>query len=57
MAVYAVIRPLSPLLVKRFADLATTTERLGRAMITVAVAGYTTSVLESADINAAGRSC
>jgi uncharacterized protein YbjT (DUF2867 family) len=55
MAVYAVIRPLSPLLVRRFPNLATTTERLGRAMINVAVAGYPTAVLESADINAAGR--
>jgi uncharacterized protein YbjT (DUF2867 family) len=53
MAVYAVIRPLSPLLVRRFPKLATTTERLGQAMINVAVAGYPTPVLESADINAA----
>jgi hypothetical protein len=54
MAVYAVIRPFSPLLVRRFPNLATTTERLGRAMIEVAVAGYPTPVLESVDINAAG---
>jgi hypothetical protein len=39
MAVYAVIRPFSALLVRRFPNLATTTERLGRAMIEVAVAG------------------
>jgi uncharacterized protein YbjT (DUF2867 family) len=54
MAIYAVIRPLSPLLVKRFPNLATTTERVGQAMINVAAAGYPTPVLESADINAAG---
>ena len=54
MAVYAVIRPFSPLLVRRFPNLATTTERLGRAMINVAAAGYPAPVLESADINAAG---
>jgi hypothetical protein len=38
MAVYAVIRPFFALLVRRFPNLATTTERLGRAMIEVAVA-------------------
>jgi uncharacterized protein YbjT (DUF2867 family) len=52
MAVYAVVRPLSPLLVRRFSHLATTTERVGRAMINVAATGYPTPVLESADINA-----
>jgi uncharacterized protein YbjT (DUF2867 family) len=53
MAIYAVIRPLSPLLVRRFPNLATTTERLGQAMINVAAIGYPSCVLESTDINAA----
>jgi hypothetical protein len=34
----------------RLPNLATTTERLGRAMINVAVPGYATAVLENADI-------
>jgi uncharacterized protein YbjT (DUF2867 family) len=55
MAIYAVIRPFSPLLVRRFPNLATTTERLGRAMINVAAVGYPRQVLETTDINAAGR--
>jgi uncharacterized protein YbjT (DUF2867 family) len=54
MAFYAVTRPLSPLLLKRFPNLATTTERLGQAMINVAAAGYPVPVLQSADINIAG---
>jgi uncharacterized protein YbjT (DUF2867 family) len=53
MAIYALIRPLSPTLVKVFPRLATTTERVGQAMINVSVAGYQTPVLESADINIA----
>ena len=52
--IYAVIRPLSSLLVRHFPNLATTTERLGQAMINVAAAGYPASALESADINTAG---
>jgi uncharacterized protein YbjT (DUF2867 family) len=52
MAIYAVIRPLSPLLVEHFPSFATTSERLGQAMINVAATGYPTPVLESADINA-----
>ncbi len=53
MAIYALIRPLSPWLVRRFPNAATTTERIGRAMINVAAEGYPTPILESADINAA----
>jgi uncharacterized protein YbjT (DUF2867 family) len=54
MAIYAVIRPFSPFLVRRFPNLATTSERLGQAMINVAAMGYRTKVLECADINTAG---
>jgi uncharacterized protein YbjT (DUF2867 family) len=51
MALYAVIRPFSSVLVRRLPDIATTTERLGQAMINVAANGYPKPVLESADIN------
>jgi uncharacterized protein YbjT (DUF2867 family) len=54
MTIYAVIRPFAPLLVRHFPNFATTSERLGQAMINVAIAGYPTPVLESADINIAG---
>jgi uncharacterized protein YbjT (DUF2867 family) len=54
MALYAVIRPFSSVLVRQFPGIATTTERLGRAMINVAADGYSKPVLESADINIAG---
>lgn len=50
-AIYTVITPLSPLL-RRFPGFATTTERLGRAMLAVAKNGYRKAILESADINA-----
>lgn len=53
-AIYAVMRPFSPLLVKLLPGFATTSERVGRAMINVAAAGYPVPVLESADINIAG---
>ena len=53
MALYAVIRPFSSVLVRRFPGIATTTERLGQAMINVAADGYSKPVLESADINIA----
>lgn len=50
-AIYTVIGPLSPVL-SRLPGFATTTERLGRAMIAVAKKGYPKKILESSDINA-----
>lgn len=50
---YAVTRPLWPLL-RRFApDYVTTTERVGQAMINVAERGYPKRILENPDINRA----
>jgi hypothetical protein len=46
-------RPLWAVL-RLFPKIATTTERLGRAMLAVAKRGYPTRVLESVDINRAG---
>jgi uncharacterized protein YbjT (DUF2867 family) len=54
MVIYACMRPFSAGLVRRFPNIATTSERLGQAMINVAAMGYRTRVLESADINIAG---
>ena len=49
---YAILMPLLPL-IRRFApDYVTTTERVGRAMITAAVSGAPTRVLENPGINA-----
>jgi len=48
---YAVIRPIYPLLRRVAPTMITTTERLGRAMLAVARKGYATHVLEMSDIN------
>jgi uncharacterized protein YbjT (DUF2867 family) len=48
---YLILRPLTPWLRKRFPQHVTTTEQLGRAMISVAEHGAPKRVLESADIN------
>jgi uncharacterized protein YbjT (DUF2867 family) len=48
---YLVLRPMIPWLRKRFPQYVTTTEQLGRAMITAAKRGAPKRVLESADIN------
>ena len=48
---YAAIRPIYPLLRRIAPTMITTTERLGRAMLAVARNGYSTHVLEMADIN------
>ena len=48
---YMILRPLTPWLRKRFPKYVTTTEQLGRAMISVAKHGAAERVLESADIN------
>ena len=51
---YAVFRPLYPLIAALFPKRVTTTERVGRAMLSVARNGYRTPVLENADIDAVG---
>jgi uncharacterized protein YbjT (DUF2867 family) len=50
-AFYAIAGPLYPLLVRIWPAHVTNTEHIGRAMIQVAVAGYSKPVLENADIN------
>ncbi|MDB5652487.1 MAG: Semialdehyde dehydrogenase, binding domain [Tardiphaga sp.] len=50
-AIYDVTAPLWTLLQRIVPNYVTTTERLGRAMITVARDGYPKPVLETADIN------
>ncbi len=52
---YAIFLPFYPLLGALFADSVTTTERVGRAMLAVARSGHPKAILESADIDAAGR--
>ena len=47
---YALTKPLLPLLA-RFPRFVTTTEQLGRAMLSVAKHGYSKRILESVDIN------
>ncbi|MEA2705407.1 MAG: hypothetical protein QOH22_195 [Gemmatimonadaceae bacterium] len=51
---YATIRPVYPMLRRIAPGMITTTEQLGRAMIAVARSGYSTHVLETADINRLG---
>jgi uncharacterized protein YbjT (DUF2867 family) len=53
-AVYAAIRPIYPLLRRVAPTTITTTEQLGQSMIAVARNGYSTHVLEMADINRLG---
>ncbi len=48
---YLILRPLIPWLRKGFPQYVTTTEQLGRAMISAAKHGASKRVLESADIN------
>jgi uncharacterized protein YbjT (DUF2867 family) len=52
---YAVIAPLAPLLMALFPKAATTTERVGRAMLRVVRDGGPSRVVESAEIDALGR--
>jgi uncharacterized protein YbjT (DUF2867 family) len=49
-AAYAVIKPLYPLLRRLSPRMMTTTQQMGRAMISVAREGYTSPVLEMRDI-------
>jgi uncharacterized protein YbjT (DUF2867 family) len=48
---YAAIKPVYPVLRRVAPTMITTTEQLGRAMLAVARKGYSTHVLEMADIN------
>jgi hypothetical protein len=48
---YTIARPLFPLLKRLLPKQITTTENVGRAMIEVAARGYSTRILEIADIN------
>jgi uncharacterized protein YbjT (DUF2867 family) len=50
-AMYAVTRPLFPVLKRVFPDAVTTTEQMGKAMIAVARSGSSVRVLETPDIN------
>lgn len=52
-ALYAVLGPLMPILGSAAPGLVTTTERIGRAMLHVALASSAKRVLESSDINLA----
>jgi uncharacterized protein YbjT (DUF2867 family) len=48
---YAVLGPILPLLKRLFPKYVTTTEKLGRAMLTVAKHGAPKAILENSDIN------
>jgi hypothetical protein len=48
---YAVARPLFPVLKRVFPNAVTTTEQVGKAMIAVARNGSSVNVLETPDIN------
>jgi uncharacterized protein YbjT (DUF2867 family) len=52
-AIYAVVRPLVPLIQAAFPSSVSTTSKVGRAMLNVARHGFAKPVLESEDINAA----
>lgn len=51
---YTIMRPLFPVLRRLGPGLATTTERLGRAMLKVVRDGHETRIVESRDINVLG---
>jgi uncharacterized protein YbjT (DUF2867 family) len=52
---YSVMAPFYPLLTKLSPKYVTTTERLGRAMLRLARTGYSSRVLESAEIDMLGQ--
>jgi hypothetical protein len=54
-AFYTLSAPAFPLLKKLYPERITTSERVGRAMLNVARRGFPKSILESADIDAAGE--
>ncbi|MBI3791506.1 MAG: NAD(P)H-binding protein [Gemmatimonadetes bacterium] len=53
-AIYTVMAPLSPLLTRVLPGVATTSVRMARAMITVAISGFPSRVVTTRDINALG---
>lgn len=50
-AVYMVMKPFYPMLEKWFPNSVTTSEKVGRAMIEVAINGYPKPIIESSDLN------
>lgn len=50
-AVYTVMKPFYPMLEKWFPNSVTTSEKVGRAMIGVAINGYPKPIIESSDLN------
>ena len=50
-AFYTMVAPLSPVILRLFPGLATTTAALGRAMIQLAVAGHPDAIVTTRDIN------
>ncbi|MDU0204236.1 NAD-dependent epimerase/dehydratase family protein [Paenibacillus sp. MAH-36] len=50
-AVYTVMKPFYPMLEKWFPNSVTTSEKVGRAMIEVAINGYPKPIIESSDLN------
>ncbi|MBP1963564.1 NAD-dependent epimerase/dehydratase family protein [Paenibacillus aceris] len=50
-AVYTVMKPFYPMLEKWFPNSITTSEKIGRAMIQVALNGYSKPILETSDLN------
>jgi hypothetical protein len=48
---YATLGPLLPMMYKVFPQYVTTTEQIGRAMLTVAKQGAPKSIVENSDIN------
>jgi len=52
---YTLMSPFTPFLRQAFPNVVTTTEILGRAMINVAKKGYAKPILDTDDINIAGR--
>lgn len=54
-AIYGALAPIAPLLTRWFPGAATTSVRMGRAMITVAANGFAQRIIASRDINVLGE--
>ncbi|MZQ85089.1 NAD-dependent epimerase/dehydratase family protein [Paenibacillus sp. 5J-6] len=50
-AVYTIMKPFYPMLEKWFPNSVTTSEKVGRAMIEIAINGYSKPIIESMDMN------
>lgn len=50
-AVYTIMKPFYPMLEKWFPNSVTTSEKVGRAMIQIAINGYSKPIIESTDMN------